>query len=85
MANTMIDNSDILKNPKDEKRLKSALNRVAKATKEITDLGYSIYVSAHGGFNVMNTDDVPYLDGVSYRTEQVVASTQLRGVDCGDW
>lgn len=85
MASTMIDNEEILKDESHKKKILSALNRVSKATKEITNLGYSIYVSAHGGFNVMNVDDVPYLNNSDYHSEQQVASTQLECVDVGDW
>ncbi|MDM1045895.1 hypothetical protein HX004_14140 [Myroides sp. 1354] len=85
MANAMIDNHDILKDESHEKKLKSCLNRIAKACKEIEGMDYEMYVSAHGGFNVMNTDDVPCKHGSDFHSDQVVASVQISCMDCGDW
>ena len=63
---SMIENEEILKSPEHGKKIKSALNRIEKALKEITDLDYTIYVSAHGSINVMNTDDVPFKHDLDY-------------------
>ena len=74
-----------MKSPEHGKKIKSALNRIEKALKEITDLDYTIYVSAHGSINVMNTDDVPFKHDLDYHSEQVVAHGSAEKIDCGDW
>jgi xanthine dehydrogenase molybdopterin-binding subunit B len=82
---SLIENEEILKSPEHGKKIKSALNRIEKAFKEITDLDYTIYISAHGSINVMNTDDVPFKNNLDYHDEQVVAHGSAEKLDCGDW
>ena len=85
MIKASIENMELLKHPSHEKKLRSALNRISKACKEIADMDYSIYVSAHGNINVMNVDDAPYLKNIDYEHHQIVANTSVERMDCGDW
>lgn len=80
-----IENYEILKKESDEKKIVSALKRIEKATKEITKLGYELYLSAHGSLNVMNIDDVPYKNSMDFHNEQVVAHGHIDNIDAGDW
>lgn len=80
-----IENEEILKDSSHEKRLLSAIRRIEKASKEISEMGYTIYISAHGGLNVLNVDDVPYLNSFDFHSDQVVAFGDMERTDCGDW
>lgn len=80
-----IENDDILKKESDEKKILSALKRIEKATKDITKLGYELYLSAHGNLNVMNTDDVPHVYNMDYSQDQIVAYGIIDNIDAGDW
>ncbi|WP_407498832.1 hypothetical protein [Elizabethkingia anophelis] len=80
-----IDNYEILKGSEHEKKLLSAIKRIEKATNEISQMGYRIYISAHGNLNVMNVDDVPYEYGPDFHQKQIVASGNMESTDCGDW
>ncbi|MDQ8748355.1 hypothetical protein [Elizabethkingia miricola] len=81
----IIENEDILKDPEHEKKLLSAIKRIEKASKEISSMGYIIYVSAHGSLNMMNIDDVPHESSFDFHDKQVVASGNMESTDCGDW
>ncbi len=81
----VIENEDILKNPEHEKKILSAVRRIEKASEEISKMGYTIYVSAHGSLNIMNTDDVPYENDMDFHSGQVVAHGNMKSTDCGDW
>lgn len=80
-----IENDEILKDPEHEKKLLSAIKRIEKASKEISQMGYLIYISAHGSLNVMNTDDVPYENDLDFHDKQIVAWGSMESTDCGDW
>lgn len=80
-----IENEELLKDPAHEKKLLSAIRRIAKASKEIADMDYRIYISAHGSINVLNTDAVPCINGLDFHSEQVVAGGEMERTDCGDW
>lgn len=79
-----IQNEDLLKKSEDEKKILSALKRTEKALKEITDLGYMLYLSAHGSLNVMNTD-VDFLNNLDYHDGQIVAYGSIENIDAGDF
>lgn len=80
-----IENDEIMKDPSHEKKLLSAIRRIEKASKEIAEMDYIIYISAHGSINVLNTDDVPCKNQLDFHFEQVVASGNMERTDCGDW
>lgn len=79
-----IDNEDKLIDPSHEKKLLSALNRLQKATKDIEKLGYTMYMEAEGGFNVMNGSTHSGI-GQQSNQENIVASVRVSSVDCGAW
>ena len=85
MIKASIENKELLKHPTHEKKLRSDLNRIAKACKEIVDMDYCIYVSAHGNINVMNVDDAPHSNNIDFEHYQIVAQTSVERMDCGDW
>lgn len=80
-----IDKEELLKDPSHEKKLLSAIRRIEKAAKEIAEMDYTIYISAHGALNVLNTDDVPCINSMDFHTEQIVAYGDMDRTDCGDW
>ncbi|MDV3749761.1 hypothetical protein CMU21_18180 [Elizabethkingia anophelis] len=81
----IIENEDILKDPEHKKKLLSAIKRIEKASREISELGYTIYISAHGSINVLNTDDVAFEHNYDFHQGQVVMSGSMESTDCGDW
>ena len=79
-----IENYELLKQIDHDKKILSAVRRIEKATKEIAEMGYIIYVSAHGSLNIMNTDDAPYQHQFDFHHDQVVATGEMKKTDCGD-
>lgn len=86
MSKAYLEREELLNDPSHEKKILSTLNRAKKALDEIIGLGYTIYVSEHGHFNVMNVEKVPYLVNMDYYYEQIVGSMCVqRGLDAGAW
>lgn len=86
MSKAYIEREELLNDPTHEKKILSALNKAKKALDEIIGLGYSVYVSEHRHFNVMNENKVPHLVNMDLHHEQVVGSMCVqRGLDGGAW
>lgn len=83
--NFTIENEDKLINESDEKKLASIARRISKANKELIDLGYTSYLSAHGSWNIMNGDSHDSSNSCNALYENVVANFQLQRIDAGDW
>ena len=71
-----INNEEKLILKSDEKPLLSALNRAKKALNEISNMGYTIYITPDG-INAMVEKTQIF--------EEVVATISVSGIDCGDW
>lgn len=79
-----IRNEGLIRNKDDEKKILSAMRRIEKASKQISEMGYMIYVSAHGSLNVLNLDG-RYRRTLELEHEMVVANGSMESTDCGDW
>lgn len=78
-----IENEEMLIDETHDKKIRLALGRIQRAAKEITELGYTLYVSAHGRMNVMNQES--YSNNLDYSRECVVSSVSIDKMDAGDW
>lgn len=78
-----IENEDKLIDESHEKKLRSIANRISKANKELIELGYTSYLSAHGNWNIMNGDS--HGSKAEPLREKVLASFSLDHIDAGDW
>lgn len=66
-----------------EKKLNSIARRMQKASNEIVEMGFNIYLSAHGNVNIMNGESH---DGNQHPIhENVVFNFYVNGWDAGDW
>ena len=66
-----------------EKKLNSIARRIQKASNEIQEMGFDIYLSAHGSVNVMNGDS--HDSNQQPIKENVVFNFSVNGWDAGDW
>ena len=82
-----IENYDLLIREEDEKKIKSALNRIKKAIEEINDMGYQMYMAEHGSFNVMNVEGAGGYgkNSLDFTHDMVVANVTVSGIDGGAW
>lgn len=82
-----IENYNLLIREEDEKKIKSALNRIKKAIDEINDMGYQMYMAEHGSFNVMNVEGAGGYakNSLDFTHDMVVANVTVSGIDGGAW
>jgi|TARA_R110000822_G_scaffold289250_1_gene410547 hypothetical protein len=66
-----------------EKKLNSIARRMQKASNEIKEMGFDIYLSAHGSVNIMNGDS--HDSKTQPMQENVVFNFYVNGWDAGDW
>lgn len=86
MSRAYIRNEDLLINESDEKKVLSALNRIYKASKEIAEMGYSLYLNGHGSLSVMNVEGAGgYIRNMDYEHHMVVADGCMENTTGGDW
>lgn len=67
-----------------EKEIKSIARAIVKANNRIIKLGYSSYLSAHGGWNIVDGDTHKGL-GAHPDHSVVVANFSIDKIDAGDW
>lgn len=66
-----------------EKKLNSIARRIQKASNEIKEMGFDVYLTAHGSVNIMNGESH---DKNQYPIkENVVFNFDVSGWDAGDW
>jgi hypothetical protein len=66
-----------------EKKLNSIARRIKKASKELVDMGFNVYLSPHGSVNVMY--GISHDDYQNPIRENVVFNFNIEGWDAGDW
>ena len=66
-----------------EKKLNSIARRIKKASDEIVEMGFDVYLSAHGSVNIMNGES--HDSNYNPIKENVVFQFSINGWDAGDW
>ena len=66
-----------------EKKLNSIARRIKKASDEIVEMGFDVYLSAHGSVNIMNGES--HDSNCDPIKENVVFHFSINGWDAGDW
>ena len=66
-----------------EKKLNSIARRIQKASNEIVEMGFDVYLSAHGTVNIMN--GVTHDEHQAQTQENIVYDFHINGWDAGDW
>tara|TARA_R110002051_G_C8314811_1_gene433851 strand:+ start:268 stop:489 length:222 start_codon:yes stop_codon:yes gene_type:complete len=66
-----------------EKKLNSIARRIQKASNEIKEMGFDVYLSAHGSVNIMNGES--HDSNHQPMQENVVFNFSVNGWDAGDW
>ncbi len=66
-----------------EKKLNSIARRIQKASNEIKEMGFNVYLSSHGSVNIMNGDS--HDSNQQPMQENIVFNFYVNGWDAGDW
>ncbi len=66
-----------------EKKLASIARRMQKASNDIVEMGFTVYLSCHGRVNIMNGSS--HGEHNERLDENVVYDFYIAGWDAGDW